>query len=151
MAFKRGGFDHLPYTSNPETDFHEMLQVGHNKGELLQMPLTGIKMAMHPIHGVVDVGEYPISELFIHRPDFYWQIGTVIIDLELDGPYHQHDPQYSRDQKINKLLVNSGVVLKREPFETMTKGNLKRIYKETCQLINKYVDEWRNLNGGRVY
>ena len=61
MAFKRGSFDHDPYRSTPETDFHYMLQVGKNKGELSQMPLTGIKLAMHPIHGIVNEGDYPVS------------------------------------------------------------------------------------------
>lgn len=142
MGFKRGGFSHLPYTSNAESELHELYQAGHNRGELSQMPLTDIKLPMHPIHGVVDGVSYPISELFIHRPDFYWRIGLVFIDQELDGPHHRNEPHYSRDRRINALLLKSGFIVKRYPFERMTKGLLKRIYVETCSIVNGYVEKW---------
>lgn len=145
MGFKRGSFDHDPYRSTPEGDLRDMCQVGVNKGELKRMPSTNIKIPLHPVHGEVNEGDYPTSELFIHRPDFHWQIGAFFIILELDGPYHQKEPQYSRDQKINKLLLKSGYVLKREPFKRMTKGLLKRIYLETCELVNGYVEKWTRL------
>lgn len=142
--FRRGSFDHPPFSSTPEGIFHDMLQAGKNKGELTQMPHTGddTYIILHPLHGEVNRGDYPDEELFIHRPDFYWRIGLTFIDLELDGPYHQDEPQYSRDQRINKLLLKSGYVLKRYPFERMTKGMLKRIYVETCVLVNGYVKKW---------
>jgi hypothetical protein len=89
MSFKRGSFDHDPYSSTPEGELLDMFQAGKNRGELKVMPMTDVYLPLHPVHGVVDKGEYPISELFIHRPDYHWHIGFFFIDLELDGPYHR--------------------------------------------------------------
>ena len=147
----RGSYDHPSFQSNAESALHVLYQNGYLRKELRKMPLTEVKIPLHPVHGVVDVGEYPRSELFLTRPDFYWQIGFYGIYQYLDGKHHLKKLHYHRDEHVTKLLEASGCIVLRHPFTRMTKGLLQAIYEETCAVVNGYCDKWDKMNGGRVY
>jgi hypothetical protein len=123
-----------------------MYQAGMNKGELKKMPSTDIRLPIHPVHGIVNRGDYPVEELFIHKPDFFWQIGTTTIIQNLDGPHHKKKIHYLRDERINSFLVDKGYIVKRHPFERMTLTMLRGIYEETRLLVNRTIEEWDKLS-----
>lgn len=151
MGFMRGRFDHHPFHSRFEDDLHERYQRGCLDGDLRKMPLTDIVIPLHPVHGVVNVGDFPVRDLFKARPDFYWGIGVFTITQFLDGKHHLNKIHYLRDKKITKLLEKSGYKVLRHSYVRASKGFLKEVYVETRDVVNGLCETWDNMNGGTIY